>query len=236
MNSPYESLDNLNGWSWYDLSEESTPSIDEDHALDSDAFLVSSGDFAHFPQAWQAQPWTTTTSVPTLTGLEQQPQHQHYEFREEQQVWCVANTSVPHQYWQALPSPVTRETHHNAGPLHIPHANAAIASFPPLVDSAGITAADPCTFPCNTTSDQLAVTPERLRTLFPLPTLPRHHPPALHALDGQPLQKLTPRFEGDLYQALWIRGEGASREGWCGHCPSWHKLKDSAYWYVHAPV
>lgn len=236
MKSPYGSLDYLNDWSWYDPSEENTPSIDGDYAFDRDAFPVSSGDFAQFPQTWQAQSWTAVTSAPTLTGLEQQAQHQQHDFRQEQQVWCVANTNVPHQYWQAVPSPVTRGTHHYAGPLHIPHANDSIASSPPPLDSTGTTAADPCAFPCNTTADQLAVTPERLRALFPLPTLPRHDPPTLHAPDGQPLQKLTPRFEGDLYQALWIRGEGAFREGWCGHCPSWHKLKDSAYWYVHAHV
>ncbi|KAK0935720.1 hypothetical protein LTR29_012722 [Friedmanniomyces endolithicus] len=41
----------------------------------------------------------------------------------------------------------------------------------------------------------------------------------------------SPRFEGDLYAALWVSGEGADRTGWCGYCSSWHKLKDSAYWY-----
>jgi hypothetical protein len=49
--------------------------------------------------------------------------------------------------------------------------------------------------------------------------------------DDPTLQKRDPRWEGDLYTARWVRGDGAERAGWCGYCPSWHKLKDSAYWY-----
>ncbi|KAK1063813.1 hypothetical protein LTR12_014153 [Friedmanniomyces endolithicus] len=45
------------------------------------------------------------------------------------------------------------------------------------------------------------------------------------------IRRQNPRFEGDLYAALWVSGEGADRIGWCGYCSSWHKLKDSAYWY-----
>lgn len=44
-------------------------------------------------------------------------------------------------------------------------------------------------------------------------------------------QKQTPRFDGDLYTPVYVRGERATREGWCGYCASWHTLKDSAYWY-----
>lgn len=44
------------------------------------------------------------------------------------------------------------------------------------------------------------------------------------------LHKQNQRFEGDLYTAQWVRGEGAKREGWCGFCSTWHKLKDSAFW------
>ena len=38
-----------------------------------------------------------------------------------------------------------------------------------------------------------------------------------------------PRFEGDLYTARWIRGEGADRAGWCGFCRTWLNMKDSTY-------
>ena len=57
--------------------------------------------------------------------------------------------------------------------------------------------------------------------------LPRSDPPYMPGL-----QKQTPRFEGDLYTAPFIKGEGVERAGWCGFCCSWHKLKDSAFWYV----
>ena len=46
------------------------------------------------------------------------------------------------------------------------------------------------------------------------------------------VQRQWPRFEDDLYTALWVRREGTQREGWCGFCSSWHKLKESAFWYV----
>ena len=57
--------------------------------------------------------------------------------------------------------------------------------------------------------------------------LPRSDPPHMPGL-----QKQTPRFEGDLYTASSIKGEGVERAGWCGFCCSWHKLKDSAFWYA----
>lgn len=44
-------------------------------------------------------------------------------------------------------------------------------------------------------------------------------------------RRQTPRFAGDEYTARWVRGEGINRAGWCGMCSSWHRLKDSAYWY-----
>lgn len=235
MNSPYGSFDRLNDGYWYDPPWRNVPSTDGDYAVDTDVFPTSSGDLAPIPATWQAEPWTTNTiSAPIPTRREQQlhQQHQQYNYHQPQQVWRVANTDV-NQYWEAVPSADTSIQHY-AHPLRIPHADGAIIPSPPSLDGLGITAADPCADPCNTALDQLSVTPERLRSLFPSPTLPRHEPPTLYHADGQPLQRLSPRFEGDLYQAQWIRGEGASREGWCGHCPSWHKLKDSAYWCVHA--
>ena len=42
-----------------------------------------------------------------------------------------------------------------------------------------------------------------------------------------------PRHPDDLYAPLLIRGQGASKEGRCPHCPheAWFRLKQSAYWY-----
>ena len=57
-------------------------------------------------------------------------------------------------------------------------------------------------------------------------------PPCLDPPDTGNLQSQAPRFEGDLYTAPYIKGEGVERAGWCGFCSSWHKLKDSAYWYA----
>ncbi|KAF2207463.1 hypothetical protein CERZMDRAFT_119045 [Cercospora zeae-maydis SCOH1-5] len=44
-------------------------------------------------------------------------------------------------------------------------------------------------------------------------------------------RRQSPRFVGDEYTARWVRGNGTDRAGWCRLCSSWHKLKDSAYWY-----
>ncbi|KAK3073405.1 hypothetical protein LTR53_005071 [Teratosphaeriaceae sp. CCFEE 6253] len=45
------------------------------------------------------------------------------------------------------------------------------------------------------------------------------------------IQRQKARFEGDLYSATWVCGEGAERAGWCNYCSLWLKLRDSAYWY-----
>lgn len=44
-------------------------------------------------------------------------------------------------------------------------------------------------------------------------------------------RRQDPRWDGDEYAARWVRGEGIARTGFCGICSTWHKLKDSAYWY-----
>ena len=63
-------------------------------------------------------------------------------------------------------------------------------------------------------------------SLFPDLSL-NHSTPLSHLSH---IRRQSPRFEGDLYAALWVSGEGADRTGWCGYCSLWHKLKDSAYW------
>ncbi|KXT03889.1 hypothetical protein AC578_8946 [Pseudocercospora eumusae] len=56
-------------------------------------------------------------------------------------------------------------------------------------------------------------------------------PPVSTFQGEQRLKRQSPRFSGDQYTARWVRGEGIDRAGWCGVCSSWHRLKDSAYWY-----
>ncbi|KAF7191209.1 Meiotic expression up-regulated protein 26 [Pseudocercospora fuligena] len=56
-------------------------------------------------------------------------------------------------------------------------------------------------------------------------------PPMSTSQGEQRPRRQSPRFSGDRYTARWVRGEGIDRAGWCGVCSSWHKLKDSAYWY-----
>lgn len=56
-------------------------------------------------------------------------------------------------------------------------------------------------------------------------------PPMVPYHDGAMPRQQSPRFIGDKYAASWIRGVGVERVGWCGFCPTWHRLKDSAYWY-----
>ena len=65
--------------------------------------------------------------------------------------------------------------------------------------------------------------------LFSPLLLPRTKP--TDSMSDQRLQGQHPRFDGDLYTAEWIRGEGSDRAGWCGFCSSWHRMKDSAFWY-----
>lgn len=65
--------------------------------------------------------------------------------------------------------------------------------------------------------------------LFQAPLTSRNDP---LASPGEPkCQRQQPRFEHDLYTAQWIRGQGTERAGWCGFCSSFHKMKDSAFWY-----
>lgn len=59
----------------------------------------------------------------------------------------------------------------------------------------------------------------------------RFDPPLVPCVDGAMPRQQLPRFVGDEYAASWIRGTGVERVGWCGFCPTWHRLKDSAYWY-----
>ncbi|TKA78211.1 hypothetical protein B0A55_03768 [Friedmanniomyces simplex] len=65
--------------------------------------------------------------------------------------------------------------------------------------------------------------------LFPDLSLNRSSPSPPHG--HAHMRQQSPRFEGDLYAALWVSGDGAGRTAWCGYCSSWHKLRDSAYWY-----
>ena len=68
--------------------------------------------------------------------------------------------------------------------------------------------------------------------VFPdLSLSPRTNPP----YSGQRLQVQRPRFEGDLYAATWVQGEGTERAGWCGYCSDWYKLKDSTFVGSHPP-
>lgn len=81
----------------------------------------------------------------------------------------------------------------------------------------------------------------------PLPQNHHHYTPSTHdrhahLINAPPAQNLPPndplhprqqpaRFAGDLYTPTFVRGDGATRAGWCAHCSSWLTLKDSAYWY-----
>lgn len=223
MNSPYGSFATSSDWSWYDIGEpgwESTPSTDGDYSFNNDDFTSYPGDFAPLPD--------TTTWHPAPGMVLAAPHNQQYDFNQGQQVWSVLDTHL------SGPSPTAPTTHTSAAELmYIPHHGAIGLGAPPSSHSSaglGITAdGGPCSYP-RATADHHPVTPEELQVLFPSPPLPRKEPPCLCDANGQPLQKQNPRFEGDLYAALWIRGEGVSRAGWCGFCGTWHRLKDSAYW------
>ncbi|KAF2486623.1 hypothetical protein BDY17DRAFT_321400 [Neohortaea acidophila] len=68
-------------------------------------------------------------------------------------------------------------------------------------------------------------------TFCPAEHSPERTTPTEEDVDGQTIRVQQPRFEADLYTARWVRGEGTGRAGWCGFCSTWHKLKDSAFWY-----
>ncbi|CAK4033843.1 Hypothetical predicted protein [Lecanosticta acicola] len=59
----------------------------------------------------------------------------------------------------------------------------------------------------------------------------RSDPPLTDYGNGLMPRRRTRRSDDDEYTASWIRGDGNDRAGWCGICRSWHKLKNSAYWY-----
>lgn len=56
-------------------------------------------------------------------------------------------------------------------------------------------------------------------------------PPMQADANEGPPRPHFPRWAGDEYNPAWIRGDGIERAGWCGLCPDWFKMKDSAYWY-----
>ena len=68
-----------------------------------------------------------------------------------------------------------------------------------------------------------------ITALFESTTWPRSDPP--HSRYDSKIHRQAPRFGDDLYTAQWIRGEGTERAGWCGICSTFHKMKDSAFWY-----
>lgn len=222
MNSSNGSFDHLNdGW-WYDRGWDSTPSLNDDYALDCNAFSNSDDAFALLPTGLQSSPsWQDINYPASLTTSQ-------YDFNQGQQVWCLSHVPAnrPLQYVPSNEGQGRRD----AELMRIAPSGAIAASTPPL-DSVGSITNRPCTYARSTAADQLSVAPETLRALFPSPSLPRTEPTRLYDDNGQLLfQQQQPRFEGDLYAALWVRGEGVSREGWCGFCSTWHRLKDSAYW------
>lgn len=75
--------------------------------------------------------------------------------------------------------------------------------------------------------------PSSSRAEYMIPTklmeVKRVDPPMLPSADGTMPRPQSPRFVGDEYAAPWVRGSGVERTGWCGFCPTWHRLKDSQY-------
>ena len=85
-------------------------------------------------------------------------------------------------------------------------------------------------------------TPNASQDYHSSPIPPPPPPPPPTTTNAPPVQDLLPsnpmhprqqpaRFIGDLYTPTWVRGDGATRAGWCTLCSTWHTLKDSAYWY-----
>ncbi|EME49032.1 hypothetical protein DOTSEDRAFT_67915 [Dothistroma septosporum NZE10] len=64
-----------------------------------------------------------------------------------------------------------------------------------------------------------------------LGSMKRTDPPLRQTTTGIMPHRQNPKSASDEYTARWIKGNGTDRAGWCGLCSSWHKLKDSAYWY-----
>ncbi|ORX87739.1 hypothetical protein K493DRAFT_237297 [Basidiobolus meristosporus CBS 931.73] len=59
-------------------------------------------------------------------------------------------------------------------------------------------------------------------------------PAILLEADKPKPHRQPPRFEGDIYTPLWVRGVGKAKEGLCPLCKDrclWLKIKTSAYWY-----
>lgn len=219
MNSPYGNVDYPSDFSGFEISRNSDPSTDEDFDSDNNGFSTyANGDFEPLRTIWPP------TSVPLALNP---PSASPYNFYRGPQVWSILDM---HFDQSPVPALVTSAPgHYDTRCINLSHDGAIAPTPPPPANSTGEATEQTCNYPTNTAAE-VRVAPEQLHAHFPKPTLPRKDPPCLCDDDGQLLQKQNPRFDGDLYASLWIRGEGVSREGWCGFCASWHRLKDSAYW------
>ncbi|ADM11171.1 uncharacterized protein Eint_030260 [Encephalitozoon intestinalis ATCC 50506] len=54
---------------------------------------------------------------------------------------------------------------------------------------------------------------------------------AIGALSPWPREIKRQPEDGDIYKPKKVRGAGKLREGYCGMCNLWLKLKTSSYWY-----
>ena len=225
MNSPYGSFDfdNQEEWSWlHDHGWTNAPLTDGDRYTDDDISLSTSANYPSFPSGSGSFVWPDFTGSPVVP--DQIYHGQQYDVDQSQYIW-------PPSDGQPVRSPtmpiIYSKTQHD---LSYTSHNGRSPPMPPPAAGHPVTAADQCTYPRHHPADHHAVPPTFLQSLFPsLPS--RANPPSTHDDTGQLLQKQTPKFAGDLYTALWIRGEGTERAGWCGFCCKWYKLKDSAYWY-----
>ena len=219
MNSSYEGFDSFSNDYWSGNAVDDILPRDGDYGFDQGAFPLSSASFAPAID-WQAFPWPP--DAPPNVALAAPECHQHDSNRKHEP-WSSPN---------ATSSPTV-----SAGSNHIlTHGSSTVMSqdgstaAPTLPQHGlGITIDDACMCPRDAGDEQL-VAPHVVQAIFPSPTEIRKDPAQLYDENGQPLQKRSPRFNGDLYTPLWIRGEGVNRAAFCGFCDSWHRLKDSAYW------
>lgn len=240
MNSPYETLDFTNVW------QEDTPFGASDASSGlfpnlSNGYLEATG-FPHGTEAASIpREWLTLHS----TWLQQDNPHGD-------------SSSTTCEYPYTFPSYTTAQGYaydaDTTEPSDMGHCNSQ-SSFSerdfdhlynnmnsPYAQPLAISTASPAPQPTldNIYASQAIQTPHSDSVSSPIPpsfqreiSRPAHAPPAKDLAANSPsLPRQQPtRWAGDLYTPTYVRGDGSTRAGWCGHCASWLTLKDSAYWY-----
>ncbi|KAM0720534.1 hypothetical protein Q7P37_004670 [Cladosporium fusiforme] len=172
-------------------------------------------EYAHsFPSYTTAQGYVYDGVVAELSDVDQCNSQSSFSESDFDQFYAAHRDNLQIQNFPQLPvtSPTSGNLQH-----HQQHQQAANAQALRNDIQAQIPVHQHVAHPAQPSQQASLHIPPPARTLSPTdPLYPRQQPS---------------RWIGDLYTPTYVRGDGSNRAGWCGNCPSWLTLKDSAYWY-----